>query len=1322
MKHCSKPSSGSNMKIFGLLLWCLLTVINVNSQTTVFSDQFTGTDNTLSTNADPALTYTSNLSLTPSTTGSASITNNILQMNNGNNSTAASNFNGLGYVTASASTFKTPYKQILSQNQNTVTWTVNMRSVRSTALGTTMTNNANNYTLATILACDNADPTSAGAKGYGLFLLRATPNTSYNAVYLIYFTNGINGVTYSGTTNQTIITSIQDIYSPSTSNRAYGSFKVTYTPSGNSWQIFYRYDGTTAFTSADNTSGTWSSSTAAVNSSATNVSLNNFAFAHSFGTTTGQYAQFDNFKVTVDPSNVISYNYKGSGSLHDLTSWEDSQGANPANFTSDNQLFNIINTTSVTTSEVWTVSGSGSKIIVGNANQAPVTLTINSGNGVIGTMDIAAASGGSNSVIVKDATNIPNFGSLHATSEVHYQLNASPLPLSATYGKLYIDGTSTVTIGNSSTQPANPQVQTLFYLGSSATLTVSSTAYNSVFANIYITAGGSASINGILRTSRTGGLVTFSKASADGSNATGSVLQFQSAEIPGTTLSLTGSSIEFLRSNSGSAQIITPRNDYNNLTISDGTTGVNNKTLNGSITVAGTLTLNLTQSTLTGTGSISMNDDAIVKVTAGSFENIPFSFGSSVNLMYDGTTLVTTSNEIPTAAATLNNLTVSNSAGVRLGSNTTVNGTLSVTGALYTSGKFLTLGNSATASFGPVSALYVESGGTANFASRQVTFESSSAGTARISVIEGTVSGADNIVFQRYFPAKRAWRLITAPLSGTGSIYSNWQNNGQNISGKGILVTGQGANAATNGLDASTALSSILTYNQNTNQWQGITNTKTTNISDFNGYMVFVRGDRNTINLTPGNTSSTTIAATGSLKYADQTFTTNANSAAFTLISNPYISPVDFNAIYNDAANNTSNIQRRIFRWNANQGSSSGSYVTVNYNTVSNSYDVTPPLTNPLIIQAGEAFFVQTKTDVTGTVNQLTIKEVHKSSTVSNEVFRNGTQMEKLFINLYKSDANNDAVLEDGVLINFHNTYSRSVNSDDVIKLSGFDESLSLSRNSQLLSIEALPLADAGDTVFLNAANLKTANYKFSIDPQNFNAPDLAAYLEDTYLNTSILINLQTVTDYSFAATAGTNYSGRFRIVFKTSSTLSSNNLTVKASENNNIIKVEWITDSENGIKQYEVEKSENGISFSKVAVAPAKENNQKQVQYSWIDNTAVYNDNFYRIKSVGINNNIQYSAVVKLSISKTDKSIRIFPNPIKGNIFSIQISGAAGSYTTELYNIAGQKIYTTNVMHTGGNSTQHISIPSNLPSGNYQLRIINENGATQTATILLTK
>ena len=49
------------------------------------------------------------------------------------------------------------------------------------------------------------------------------------------------------------------------------------------------------------------------------------------------------------------------------------------------------------------------------------------------------------------------------------------------------------------------------------------------------------------------------------------------------------------------------------------------------------------------------------------------------------------------------------------------------------------------------------------------------------------------VIVQRYFPARRAWRLFTAPLSGAGSIFDNWQNKGVYQAGVGTYVTGTGA-------------------------------------------------------------------------------------------------------------------------------------------------------------------------------------------------------------------------------------------------------------------------------------------------------------------------------------------------------------------------------------------------------------------------------------------------------------------------------------------------------------------------------------------------
>jgi hypothetical protein len=77
---------------------------------------------------------------------------------------------------------------------------------------------------------------------------------------------------------------------------------------------------------------------------------------------------------------------------------------------------------------------------------------------------------------------------------------------------------------------------------------------------------------------------------------------------------------------------------------------------------------------------------------------------------------------------------------------------------------------------------------------------------------------------ERYFPADRSWRLVTSPLSAngtTGSIFSQWQNNGIYTPGIGAFVTGPGAPA--NGLDYSSLNNySLKTYQGNsfTKHWQ----------------------------------------------------------------------------------------------------------------------------------------------------------------------------------------------------------------------------------------------------------------------------------------------------------------------------------------------------------------------------------------------------------------------------------------------------------------------------------------------------------------------
>ena len=111
--------------------------------------------------------------------------------------------------------------------------------------------------------------------------------------------------------------------------------------------------------------------------------------------------------ITVAP--LVNYYYVGSGALDVTTNWGTSTngtGSNPSDFISAGQIFNIVNTTSVeTTPALWTVSGTGSKIVLGNSTAA-ITLTLVSGSQITGIMDITAPSSGHHKIIYKNTNAI----------------------------------------------------------------------------------------------------------------------------------------------------------------------------------------------------------------------------------------------------------------------------------------------------------------------------------------------------------------------------------------------------------------------------------------------------------------------------------------------------------------------------------------------------------------------------------------------------------------------------------------------------------------------------------------------------------------------------------------------------------------------------------------------------------------------------------------------------------------------------------------------------------------------------------------------------
>jgi len=124
--------------------------------------------------------------------------------------------------------------------------------------------------------------------------------------------------------------------------------------------------------------------------------------------------------------------------------------------------------------------------------------------------------------------------------------------------------------------------------------------------------------------------------------------------------------------------------NYANLTITD-SGSICNKSFPSSVTVNGTFTLNQSASTLTGCAFLNLANGATIVRTAGALNAAP-TFGTSVNVTYNGTTAQTPSFEMPANGSVLSNLMINNPAGLTLGASTTVNGTLALTAGVLTTG------------------------------------------------------------------------------------------------------------------------------------------------------------------------------------------------------------------------------------------------------------------------------------------------------------------------------------------------------------------------------------------------------------------------------------------------------------------------------------------------------------------------------------------------------------------------------------------------------------------------------------------------------------
>ncbi len=166
----------------------------------------------------------------------------------------------------------------------------------------------------------------------------------------------------------------------------------------------------------------------------------------------------------------------------------------------------------------------------------------------------------------------------------------------------------------------------------------------------------------------------------------------------------------------------------------------------------------------------------------------------------------------------------------------------------------------------------------------------------------------------------------------------------------------------------------------------------------------------------------------------------------------------------------------------------------------------------------------------------------------------------------------------------------------------------------------------------------------------------------------------------------------------------------------NNIVDLNWSTKSESDLSQFQVLKSTDAASWNMIGTVAAK-NIITGAQYSFVDNNATANKNYYRLKMVNKDGSFTYSGVLLVNKNGVH-NISILGNPVTSNI-NLNISDDnASAYNLSLYSSDGKILNTQVFNHPGGTSKVTMNVPSSA-KGICLLKVTNGT-TTQTFRVLV--
>jgi len=159
--------------------------------------------------------------------------------------------------------------------------------------------------------------------------------------------------------------------------------------------------------------------------------------------------------------------------------------------------------------------------------------------------------------------------------------------------------------------------------------------------------------------------------------------------------------------------------------------------------------------------------------------------------------------------------------------------------------------------------------------------------------------------------------------------------------------------------------------------------------------------------------------------------------------------------------------------------------------------------------------------------------------------------------------------------------------------------------------------------------------------------------------------------------------------------------------QSDNTINLSWQTANEQPGRIYTIQKSSDGINFEEAGdVKSSIDTSAVDYSYQYNPTASDKNEIYFRLKVVDASNNISYSEIRSVDLSKSLNPISLYPNP-SNSFINIVFDHSINNWQIDIFTASGQLLQRNYFANT---SSAHISFINNLAPGVYFIHALNQD------------